>query len=204
MKILIAVVNCHHFSDRREKIRQTWAKQVGAWYGIDLRFFVGNPSGSPEPDVVYLDCGDDYLSLPSKAKGVYKYAMDNNYDYTFKIDDDCEVYVNRLLSEDLTHDFIGRMNYCWGGFCSGGPGFWLSRRAAEIIANQPLSNDTADDRWIGQVLAAYGIKPLDKPNRYVLDTDSYDSNTVATICRVKDAPLKPEPPLPEPIVVINK
>lgn len=197
--ILIAIVTCHKNKDRQARVRATWLKDLPPH--VEAKFFYGRGgSRKPEDDEVFLGCGDGYLDLSAKARGIYSYATTKGFDWTFKVDDDTAVNPDRLLLEPLGADYIGRKNCCWGGFCSGGPGFWVSARAARVIARQLLSNDTADDRWIGQVLAAYGI-PVTHSDAYVLDSEWDGIRKVATVCEV--GPDKPSPKDPEPIIVDN-
>ncbi len=55
---------------------------------------------------------------------------------------------------------MGRFRGPSGGYpapyCSGFA-YWLSRRAFQIVAQQPIGSDTADDRWLGNVLHESGI-----------------------------------------------
>lgn len=196
--ILIAIVTCHKNSDRQKRVRASWLTALPPH--VEAKFFFGRGGRrEPKSDEVFLGCRDDYAGLPEKARGICAYSISNGFDWTFKVDDDTDVNLERLLEQPLSGDYVGRKNHCWGGFASGGPGFWLSAKSAKIISQQALSNDTADDRWIGQVLAAYGIK-VEHSDAYVLDSETTLKPPV-TICRVLGEPDKPLPPDPEPIVV---
>jgi hypothetical protein len=108
-----------------------------------------------------LPVDDGYVALPSKAKATFQWALSGGYDYCFHCDDDTYVQPERLLSSGFEqHDYLGRLRGPSGGYpapyCSGFA-YWLSRRAMEIIVSQPLTSDTADDRWLGNVLHSAGV-----------------------------------------------
>jgi hypothetical protein len=188
MKILIAIVSCHLPKKKafREAQRKTWLKNIS----IDYKFFFGRGAArNPLTDEVFFDCRDDYDGIPEKAKKIYQYAVEHEYDWVFKVDDDSYVFVDRLLRSGFqNHDFSGRKNYCWGGYASGGPGFWLSSKAFSIIANEPISDDTADDRWIGQVLAKQGIECFDD-TRYILSYPNPKLQDIISICDISGNPM---------------
>jgi|SRR5579862_9195170 len=161
MKILIAVTSCHAFRDRADSVRATWAKEVE---GADVRYFLGK--GEPQrPDEVILDCPDGYHYLSMKTQLIRRWAVENGYDYLWKIDDDTYVRPERLLGDGFAAlDYVGRLRgssgnylapYC-SGFCYG-----LSRKALELLA--PLSwavnEDFSEDRWTGNKLLSLGITP---------------------------------------------
>lgn len=132
-------------------------------WGAAVRFFLGRRDGyQPSPDEVMLPVEDTYEGLPAKTRGICRWAVERGYDWIFTCDDDTYVRPERLLSSGFEqYDYVGRFRGPSGGYpapyCSGF-GYWLSRRAMQIVAAQPLSKDTADDRWIGNVLLTAGIR----------------------------------------------
>lgn len=130
--------------------------------GADVRFFLGELDlYDPRPDECLLPVKDTYEALPSKTRAICRWALEHGYDFAFQCDDDTYVQPERLLSSGFErHDYIGRFRGPSGGYpapyCSGF-GYWISKMAMEIVANQPLSSDTADDRWIGNALHVAGI-----------------------------------------------
>lgn len=181
MKVLIAIVSCHLKAKEafRQAQRDTWLKGID----IDYKFFFGQGNNT-NPDEIILNCGDSYIDLPHKVKGIYKYALDNGYSHCFKVDDDSFVFVNRLMTSGFEeHKYSGRKNHCWGGYASGGPGFWLDRQSMQIIIDADLTEETADDKWIGQVLASHGIFLHDDP-RYILNNISPVFHEVISICDI--------------------
>jgi hypothetical protein len=171
MKILIAILSCVRDTGNgfNQAVRETWLKDLN---GADYCFFLGRGAKiRPDdyPDEFILDCPDDYLGLPYKTKALLKAASD--YEYIFKVDTDTYVVPDRLLQSDFyNYDYVGHFNGAIGvpnviyGKCyswaSGGSGYWLSKKAAEIVANAevlpssicPISKIPCEDLWIGQVL----------------------------------------------------
>lgn len=161
MKILIAVTTCHIFKARADACRRTWVKDS---QGVDVKFFLGKLEGyAPAADEVILDCPDGYHYLTQKTQLIRKYALENGYDYLWKVDDDAYVRIERLIPLSGP-DYIGRLRgpsglypspYC-SGFCYG-----LSRRAMEVLVacDWKESDDICEDRWTGNHLLPAGITP---------------------------------------------
>lgn len=192
MKLLIGIPSCHRYryaaSDegcahnsgdnpvRATIIRNTWYK---LWEKqrdkIDLKFFYGNIPEGVEPraareDEVMLDVSDRYIDLPGKVQAMFKWALDNGYDYVLKCDDDVFIYPDRLLERfDPALDYTGFVSdrgpdniYCCGA------AYWLSKRAMEVIVAAPWTHgivdspngcetDTAEDRWVGYQIRIAGL-----------------------------------------------
>ncbi len=127
-----------------------------------MRFFLGERADYvPRPDEIVLPVSDAYEALPLKTRGICRWAAEHQYDWLFTCDDDTYVAPERLFGSGFEqYDYVGRFRGPSGGYpapyCSGFA-YWLSRRAMEIVARQPLSSDTADDRWLGNVLHEAGI-----------------------------------------------
>lgn len=152
--------------------RQTWLRDLP--YEVDYRYFLGQPSRH-DADVVYLPSADGpnwngpYRTRVGnrKTEAIVRYALDNGYNYVFKCDDDTYVRVELLLKSGFEkHDYSGitASHYAFNGighyrWSQGGAGYWLSRRAMEIIAEHGLHLVPAEDFAVGQLLAKYGIHP---------------------------------------------
>jgi hypothetical protein len=149
-------------NDRIDAVRETWAKDIEPFKEhITLKFFYGEPHHrQPLSDEVFLQgVGDDYAALPLKTIAIAKYVVENGYDFVFKGDDDTAVYIDKLVRELIENrfDYAG---YCNGNVCSGGPGYFLSRRACAILAAQGGSPDHwAEDVWTSKVLGHNRITP---------------------------------------------
>lgn len=173
MRRLIAIVSCHHYRSRADVLRDTWAKIASS--SFDVRFFLGG--GQPErDDEVIIDAPDDYKSLRLKTQKVFSWAYAQGYNHIFKTDDDVYVIPKRLMDAFIMRDYVGRVRgpsrenvapqiYGPGesSFCSGF-GYWLSQGAAKIVAEAKDNGDWAEDRFVGNVLAQRGIRPIHDPN----------------------------------------
>lgn len=167
MKILIAVTTCHIFRARADACRRTWAEfdqHRLLDHTVDVKFFLGKLEGyAPKNDEVVLDCPDGYHYLTQKTQLLRKYAIENGYDYLWKVDDDTYVRPERLIPVSGP-DYIGRLRgpsglfpspYC-SGFCYG-----LSRRSLEILtaAEWKEGDDICEDRWTANKLLPAGVTP---------------------------------------------
>ncbi len=175
MRRLIAIVSCHapKFRALAEAQRQTWIPLVD-W--ADVKFFLGRPSGPANllvdytrQDEVWLDVDDGYMGLPAKVQAMFRWSAEQNYEHTFKTDDDCYV-VPEFLAQCPIADYAGRVREPSGTYpasYASGFAYHLSRRAAESVANGYLNKDWAEDRFIGNLLALSGFSPI------LSDTYSY-------------------------------
>lgn len=164
-KLLLAVKGCERDASNgfHQAMRETWVKDV---QGADVRFFVGGGSLSLKEDEVRLPCPDDYLSLPHKTRAILQWALDRDYDFVFLCDTDTYVIPDRLLASGFEdYDLVGLFNGRIGApnategrywaWISGGNGYWLSNRAARVIAERQHDGDWAEDRITGQALGPY-------------------------------------------------
>jgi hypothetical protein len=187
MRTLLAIFTCHRYEytiadykdwftrpvvDRVQGIRDSWLKNIT----IDYKFFYGfSQSRKPYADEIFLPCPDDYHHSYEKIRGVIKYALDHNYDYLIKIDDDCYVYWDRLAGNLPTGDYVGSgrgfaVKDNFSTFRSDfAPGFTysLSRKAMGILLASPAGPAWAEDRWVGETLRKRGI-PLTIEERFHL------------------------------------
>lgn len=178
MRLLIAVKSCEidYMKCAHHLIRNTWGKDVGA----DLKFFMGYGKGNIlglNTDEKFVMVGDSYKDLPKKTREIVRYALNHNYDYIFLCDTGSFV-THHVTSYDFDRfDYLGY----WGlkkdrfffeagnvrrgcptmavekcfPWASGG-GYYLSRKAMEIVANnEPFF--WAEDCWVGNVLGRNGI-----------------------------------------------
>lgn len=141
-------------------LRDTWLRDVAPFKEhIDYRLFYGAPHHrQPEPDEVFLGCGDTYADLPAKTIEICRWAAARDYGYVFKCDDDTGVYVDRVIQEPLTgrFDYGGYLN---GKIATGGTGYWLSRRAFTTIAEKASANNHwAEDVTVSKCLFAHNIQ----------------------------------------------
>ena len=104
MRVLLAIFTCHRYdyaasntkdwftrpvADRVQGIRDTWLKDVRG----DYKFFYGRGNEAfRKSDEVFLNAPDDYHHSAEKLRALIRYAIENNYDYVAKVDDDVWVY----------------------------------------------------------------------------------------------------------------
>lgn len=164
---------------RIKAIRETWIKDIAPFASyVDYKIFFGNATRnetkqgswkSParakakvKDDEVFLDVPDDYEHLPHKMQAIYKWALANGYDYVYKCDDDTWVYVDRLMRsgfeeyDQLGYSNCSDPNNTCNCYVTGGPGYWLSKRALTKVVNTPV-NHWAEDCWVGSALKNTGL-----------------------------------------------
>lgn len=168
-KLLLGVLACHRRAQHLQACRDTWGKDV---IGFDYKFFFGQGSHENEqPDELILDSPDDYRGLSVKVQAAVRWALEHDYTSYFKIDDDVYIRPERLVkaaAEWANYDFVGRRQgatdrYHEHAYCSGGCGYYLSKRAMEVLANAPTPNpeiaaEYAEDSWTGLRLLEAGIE----------------------------------------------
>jgi hypothetical protein len=191
VKILIAVKSCHDDLKKgcHQTIRETWGRDVPLF--ADLKFFVGGGNIEYHPgdlaDEINLRCQDDYDSLPSKTKEICQWSLGHGYEFTFLCDVDTFLIPEKLFKTGFEKfDYSGRFGsspkigsqfkfkdgrgirheHCHP-WASGGFGYFLSRKAARIIANiEPTL--WAEDMYIGNTLGpdiqSGNITAADLPN----------------------------------------
>ena len=184
MKLLIAIPTCHIYSYPDASIAASAAHHNGklegriqplldTWYqtwlksyqgDVDLRFFVGYPplTGEPAalPNMTTLCVPDTYGTLAIKVKEIFLWALERDYDFVLKIDDDTFCWIDRLLES-----FDDKTNYkgfvaesADGPYCCGAA-YYVSRKAMLAAAQAPWSSEEwAEDRHVGKVLREAGIK----------------------------------------------
>jgi hypothetical protein len=173
MKILLAIKSCIRDKDNgsHDAIRNTWGKYV---LGADLRFFYGKGMGNwlaMRNDETYLDVNDDYAHLQHKTREILRWSLAHDYDFTFLADNDTFLIPERLmkcgfeqydysglfetgnvkLGTTFTLDWYGEAVPGFYPYASGGYGYFVSRKAAEIVvATEP--GRWTEDAYIGQSL----------------------------------------------------
>lgn len=159
MRLLIAIPiknenEGREYQKRMAACEATWLKDCPC----DYKFFTDE------------ELGLDYKSAtirPDRTRGMCKYALENGYDYLFRCDSDTYVWLNRLLACGFEqHDYMG---YCIEFFpplpskrtAHGGIGFFLSRRAMQIVADaKPFrcyDGNYWGDIWTGELLFKHKI-----------------------------------------------
>lgn len=202
MKILVAVTNCWMYRSRQEVIRATWLQSKPA--EVDVKFFLGRPPAGLDitkqpplrPDEVLVDVDDGYTGLPAKTREMCRYMRANDYSWMHKTDDDVYTRLERLVSSDFAQlgHYVGRKrgpSGNWPAPYASGFAYWLSPKAAGIVADAKLTDDPAEDRWVGNTLMQAGIHCM-PDYRYVVTSSTRNAlsnnegprkgNTVISAC----------------------
>lgn len=163
-KLLVSISSCQYFEKTglNQPLRDTWLPELTKM-GVDYKFFHGY-GATPKDDIVVLPVVDELYGLTEKAKAKAKWAVESGYDYVFSCFPDTYVRPERLLSCGFENfDYMGNVHQFPDSpapFCQGGPGYFLSRKACEIIFSSPL-NYLNDDCFIGDLLHRDDIKLAD-------------------------------------------
>ena len=144
-------------------------------------FTVHQPPTLIGPHALACPCPDDYQSLPQRTLWFCRWALGEEsgqcmvnsgrriprppstvhcppWDYLFKCDDDTYVSIPRLLALDLAdRDYVGAEWKAGVGYGSGGAGYFLSRKAAAIVAEKLTQASGAEDLLVGRVLRSASV-----------------------------------------------
>jgi len=108
-------------------------------------------------DTVLLPIPDDYKHMSYKTRESLRWSVAQDFDFTFHCCVDTYIDFSRLMASGFE-----RADYTAGGVLQpnnygiGGPGYWLSKRAAQCVIDSPVT-DWAEDRWVGGILNRKGI-----------------------------------------------
>lgn len=179
-KVIVGALSCLDpvYMDRRRRCQQAWVPQLEQ-AGFEVFFLMGVGDRVSYPTIVnekkhgrigtelHLPCPDDYQSLPQKTYWFCKWAIENrSFDYLFKCDDDTYIEPDRFLQVDIRRvDYLGHVWYP-RAYASGGAGYFLSHRAASIVADGLTQVEGAEDLLVGELLHKNGIAPV-HDNRFV-------------------------------------
>lgn len=160
IKLLIAVLSCQRDRElsHHEAVRQRWGNALSDI--ADVGFFVGGPYiGELSKDEIWLDVPDDYQSLTLKTKGICSWMLEQNYDFIFKCDCDTSIFLKRFNACDYrSFDYVGRF---YGGppgtagTAASGPGYFLSRKACELVLTHDYPVSASEDQMVGDILHPY-------------------------------------------------
>ena len=163
MRKLIAVMTCHQKAAWADAQRKTWVKDIVGRGYADVKFFLGRPNDHSQlmSDEVWLDVDDSYSGIPLKVQAICKYTEEHCYDYVAKCDDDAYVAPERFPALPLMDDYIGRFRSPYGkvypSCFASGFFYWLTNRAAKIVAETQWNGDWMDERFVATALARKGI-----------------------------------------------
>lgn len=198
MKLLIAISSCGDFeaNGNNQAMRDTWLKDAIA-LSVPYKFFFGAGQGEPELEdsVVLRDVPDDYGHLTYKTQASLRWAAARDFDFVFRCFADTYVRVDRLMASGFEqYDYMGDFRSEEGGltqsepriqrptlqqaqnYASGGPGYFLSRRAYSLLLGAPILGLWRDDlmpyvedMWVGNILGRH----LEIPLKYFDDTHRF-------------------------------
>ena len=157
--IVIPTKTTSTYSDRIPACLETWLKDCPC----DFKMLSDADMGLKEIDQ-HDNANDPIRTL--RMKGMTQWCYDAGYEYLFRCDTDTYVWVNRLLHCGFEkHDYMGLAgDYAQPNqrkTAHGGVGFFLSRKAMQIVKDAPVEK-TWDgkywgDMWAGMVLFRRGI-----------------------------------------------
>jgi hypothetical protein len=168
-RCLIAISSCWDFEKNgfNAACRETW---IPLATDFDVRFFVGKGQGAETAelpsDTILLNVDDGYGTLSYKTQACFRWAHARDYPYAFHAFPDTYIVPERLISCGFeTLDYLGDFRdemAAQGNYASGGPGYWLSRKAFSLLLNAPVLgvwDDSitiwAEDLWVGRILARH-------------------------------------------------
>lgn len=163
-RILVGILSALDYEERRQACRETWLSEMPD--SVDYIFGVGLELLRPwqvDGDVLGLPGPDDYGGLPQKVKDLCRWFLGKDIKYLFKCDDDTYVRLDRLAKIPKGLDYCGGRVSRDRPYLSGGAGYLLSRKAARAIVQSGMDPIGAEDRLVGEVLAAVGIEPVFDP-----------------------------------------
>ena len=112
-KLLIIIPSCMKNIGKVDAARASWIKDLSI-FGVKHYFVIGKEDidrAFVSGDILYVPCRDDYESLLMKLVCAYDYAMKfEQFDYVYKIDDDCFVSVIKLV-RDIVPQLSGGAYY---------------------------------------------------------------------------------------------
>lgn len=188
MKALIAISSCGDFeaNGNNQALRDTWLPSIKDFPGLDYKFFFGVGQNAPqlEDSIILPDVDDGYGFLTYKTQASLRWAHAQGYEFVFRCFPDTYVRVDRLMACPFADfDFYGDFRSEEGGrtnggtgkqmptlqeaqnYASGGAGYWLSRRAFELLLDAPITGIWrdeitvyAEDLWTGNILGRSEVK----------------------------------------------
>lgn len=174
-KILIAVLSCHSLRLHEQAIRNTWGVDKPA--EVDLLFFLGKPRCNFRiTDEVFLDVGDKFEDVTNKTVAMYKWALDEGYDFVFKCDLDTLVRPELLMQSGFeAFDWVGGQN---SFFASGGAGYWLSKKAMQHVVEAGGAPGFEEDVHIARILLGKGVELHNDPRYLFVPGAVMDDSTI--------------------------
>jgi hypothetical protein len=170
-RVLVAIESCFKDAHKHQAQRDTWLKDLCV---TEKKFFIGSAGAGPFEDEVFLgiDVDDSYEALSLKTQAMCRWALERDFDWMFKCDTDTVLNPWEFVFSWNHEDYLGGENsdvnvkgFAPGRieFCSGGAGYWLSRKALTIVAEADSIKASAEDVFVADALLKHGIKPTFHP-----------------------------------------
>ena len=180
--IIIGALSGWQYPERRERCATTWfsdARRLGMM-PVFLMGREGRETGIPavlggSGEMLFLDVPNGYPELPQRTRAFCRWALEgDDWTYLFKCDDDSYVSACRLAAYDTAgRDYIGAEWQPGVGYGSGGAGYFLSRKAAQIVAENLTEPTGAEDLLVGRLLARAGIPLSIEPRLIAFGDDAH-------------------------------
>lgn len=167
-RVLVVIKSCHKYAERRAAQRASWLQSL-KW---DRLYVVGDGPAIKEENLVQFKVPDGWGNMaPKVAKGC-EWGAAHDYDFIFICDDDTYAVPARLEAAiPEGQDYVGWYRSDGGTLYNWpylqGSGYWLSKRAAAILAQSPIMGPgIPDDVAAGKVLFFTGGMQISHDNRY--------------------------------------
>lgn len=172
--ILIAAYQGYKIRGDQGACRKTYLKK---WGHLIPHLFVYDREYKDECawDEIIVDAPTGFMECVFKTHLGVRWALEHGYDHVFSVPTDCYINIPRLLASGYEKlDYTGFQ--ADEGHIGGGSGYWLSKAAMEVVAdNEPVLD--YEDRWVGNVLRAADITPVHDP-RYQSIEQPYRNDTI--------------------------
>jgi hypothetical protein len=170
-KIIIGALSGWQFPHRRERVRKTFLPDVRR-YGHEYLFLMGSGAEIRDPvvehDILVLPVPNHYDALPMRTRAFCRWALENReFDWLLKCDDDSFLCVPRLhqFVQSASGDYLGLEYHPAPFWHSGGAGYLISRKAAQILADKMIDRSGPEDLLAGLYLNQHNI-----PTTYMQQT----------------------------------
>lgn len=159
--IVVGLLSCQATGPRRELCRSTWVPALQA-LGFDVVFLIGgHDKVERRGDELWLPVADSYRELPQKTIAFCKWAtQETDATHLFKADDDTLIHPERFADFFATlptnREYVGAEWRPRTRYASGGAGYTLSRRAAELVTGMHKLRG-AEDVEVGRFVQSKGV-----------------------------------------------
>ena len=186
-KLIVLIITCYKRIKLLNQVRNTWMKDLKK-LGILCMFVIGDcKKNNLQGDILFVNCKDNYESLPQKVFLGFKFCLDNfNFTHVYKVDDDTLINPLNLIFTSLSltnKDYIGRPEKITKDFNR----FWHKGKCQDTKtnsipypANRINLNRVYAKGEVGYFLSYKGITNLVKYTNYVF-TDLYEDKSIGDV-----------------------